>query len=317
VPYKHSESGRHKFTKPRYKVTNWPEYNDALRRRGDITIWFTEAAINEWRPVKTGLRGRPQEYSDHAIETAMFIRQVFHLPLRQTEGFMVSLARLMNAAISIPDFSSISKRSIELPRHVLSKAVEPGSLVIVDSTGLKVYGKDEWHQEKHAVAPRRTWRKLHLAVDENHQILACELTTPEVGDPTAVPDLLAQIDTPFEVFMGDGAYDGEPVSNAVLVKQPGAQVVVPPHKSAVCSATGDTQRDEHIRAIEEHGRIGWQNRTDYGLRSYIELAIQRYKGIICNCMKARALPQQKTEAWVSASALNRMSNLGMPVSVKI
>jgi hypothetical protein len=88
---------------------------------------------------------------------------------------------------------------------VLSKAQEPGRLVIVDSIGLKVYGKDEWHQEKHGVAARRTWRKLHLAVDENHQILACELTSPEVGDPTAVPDLLKQIEIPFEVFMGESA----------------------------------------------------------------------------------------------------------------
>jgi len=241
VPYKHNESRRHKFTKPKYKVTNWPEYNDALRRRGDITIWFTEEAIAEWRPAKTGARGRPLEYSNRAIETAVLIRQVFHLALRQTEGFMNSIARIMGAAIAIPDFSSISKRSIELPRHVLSKALESGSLVIVDSTGLKVYGKDEWHQEKHGVPARRTWRKLHLVVDENHQILACELTTPEVGDPTAVSDLLDQIETPFEVFMGDGAYDGEPVSQAVVTQQPDAKVVVPPHKTAVCSVAGDTQ----------------------------------------------------------------------------
>lgn len=132
---------------------------------------------------------------------------MFHLPLRQTEGFMNSLTRIMNATISIPDFSSISRRSIELPRHILSKARQPGSLVIVDSMGLKVYGKDEWHQEKHAVLARRTWRKLHLAVDESHQILACELTTPEVGDPTAVSDLLDQIESPFETFMGNGALD--------------------------------------------------------------------------------------------------------------
>lgn len=317
MPYKHNESRRHKFTKPKYKVTNWPEYNDALRQRGDITIWFTEEAIAEWHPVKTGARGRPLEYSNHAIETAVLIRQVFHLALRKTEGFMNSIARIMGAAIAIPDFSSISKRSIELPRHVLSKALESGSLVIVDSTGLKVYGKDEWHQEKHGVPARRTWRKLHLAVDENHQILACELTTPEVGDPTAVPDLLDQIETPFEVFMGDGAYDGEPVSQAVVTKQPDATVVVPPHKTAMCSVAGDTQRDEHIRVIEEQGRMVWQKENDYGLRSRIELAIQRYKGIIGNCMKARALPQQKTESWVSTSALNVMTNQGMPVSVKI
>ncbi|MBC7619247.1 MAG: transposase [Candidatus Saccharibacteria bacterium] len=174
------------------------------------------------------------------------IRQVFHLPLRQTEGFMNSLARIMDAAISIPDFSSISRRSIEPPGHVLSKAMELGSLVIVDSTGRKVYGRDEWHQEKHAVPASRTWRKLHLAVDERHQILACELTTPEVGDPTAVPSMLDQIFTPFETFMGDGAFDGEPVSNAVLAKQPKAKIVVPPHKTAVGSSAGDTTRDEHI-----------------------------------------------------------------------
>jgi len=132
-----------------------------------------------------------------------------------------------------------------------------------------------------------------------------------------VPDLLAQIEAPFDIFMGDGAYDGEPISNAVVAKQPDATVVVPPHKTAVCSEAGNTQRDDHIRAIAEHGRIAWQKGNDYGLRSRVELAIQRYKRIIGNGMKARALPQQKTESWFSASALNMMTNLGMPVSVKI
>lgn len=317
MPYKHNEDRRHKFEKPRYKVTNWPEYNAALKRRGDFTIWFTDEAIAGWRPAKTGARGRPMKYSNVAIETALFLRQVFHLPLRQTEGLMKSLARVMQVDISIPDFSCISRRSIGLPRHALSKALEPGSLVIVDSTGLKVYGKDEWHQDKHDVPARRTWRKLHLAIDEHHQVLACELTTPEVGDTTAVPDLLGQFTTPFDTFMGDGAYDGEPVSQAVLAKQPDAKVVVPPHKTAVISATGKTQRDQHIETIAQKGRLVWQRITGYNFRSHVELAMQRYKRIFGNMMKARALPQQKTEAWISASALNRMTNLGMPVSVKI
>ena len=156
--------------------------------------------------------------------------------------------------------------------------------MIVDSTELKVYGKDEWHQEKHDVPARRTWRKLHLAIDENHQVPACELTTPEVGDATAVADLLAQITTTFDTFMGDGPYDGEPVSQAVLDKQADAQVIMPPHTTAVVSNAGDTQRDQHIQTIAQQGRIAWQ---------------------------------QKTEAWISTSALNRMTILGMPVSVKI
>jgi hypothetical protein len=317
MPYKFNEVRRHKIKKSRYKVTNWHDYNAALRRRGDFTIWFTEDAIAGWRPAKTGGRGRPREYSDIAIETAELIRQVFHLALRQTEGLMTSLARVMKAAIAIPDFSSISRRGIELPKHILSKAMEPGSVVIVDSTGLKVYGKDEWHQEKHDVPARRTWRKLHLAIDEKHQIVACELTTPEMGDPTAVPDLLAKITTPFDAFMGDGAYDGDPVSHAVLDKQPDAQVIIPPHNTAVISVTGDTQRDHHIQTIAQLGRIAWQRITGYNMRNYVELAMQRYKRIFGNTMKARALPQQKTEAWISASALNTMTNLGMPVSVKL
>jgi hypothetical protein len=317
VPYKHSEDRRQKFEKPLYKVTNWTEYNAALKRRGDFTMWFTAEAIAAWCPAKTGARGRPTKYSDVAIETALFIRQVFHLALRQTEGFMNSLARALKVQISIPNFSCISKRSIGLPRHALSKFLEPGSFVIVDSTGLKVYGKDEWHQEKHDVAARRTWRKLHLAIDEHHQVLACELTTPDVGDTTAVPDLLDQITTPFETFMGDGAYDGEPVAQAVLAKKPGAQVIVPPHKSTVRSDTGTTWRNQHIETIARKGRIAWQRITGYNLRSYVELAMQRYKRIFGNTMKARGLARQKTEAWISASALNRMTSLGMPVSVKI
>jgi len=317
MPYKFNESRREKITKAKYQVTNWPEYNNALRQRGDFTMYFTEEAIAGWRPTRTGRRGRPQEYSDGAIEATLLIRQVFHLPLRQTEGCMTALARVMKAEIAIPDFSSISRRSMELPRHLLRKAMAPGSVVIVDSTGLKVYGKDEWHQEKHDVVARRTWRKLHMVVDEKHQMVACELTTPEVGDSTAVPDLVGQIDTPFETFMGDGAYDGAPVSQAVLDKQPDAKVVVSPHKTAVVSAAGDTQRDAHIQIIANLGRMAWQKITGYNMRNYVELAVQRYKRIFGNTMKARALLQQKTEAGISASALNIMTNLGMPRSVKV
>jgi len=317
MPYKYNEKIRDKIDKPRYKVTNWPAYNNALRNRGDFTVYFTEEAIVEWHPAKTGVRGSPQKYSALAIETSLMIRQVFRLPLRQTQGFMNSLITALDIDITSPDFSSLSKRSVALPRHKLTQELAPGSIVIVDSTGLKVYGKDEWHQEKYDVAARRTWRKLHLAVDENHQIIACELTTPETGDPTAIPDLLDQIDTPFDTFIADGAYDGDPVSKAVLSQQPAAQVVVPPHKTAVCSLAGDSQRDNHIWVIDELGRIGWQKKTDYGLRNYAELAMQRYKHIFGNTMKARKLSQQKAEAWASAVALNRMTNLGMPVSVKI
>ena len=145
----------------------------------------------------------------------------------------------------------------------------------------------------------RTWRKLHLVIDENHNVLACELTTPEVGDPTAVPNLLDQIDTPFDKFMGDGAYDGDPVSQAVLSKQPNAQVVIPPHKTAVLSAGGNTQRDEHIKTIASKGRIAWQQKSGYNLRNLVELT-QKY-GYKCHATLQTHLRKHNESAFTSTT----------------
>jgi hypothetical protein len=143
MPYKFNEKNRHKIEQARYKITNWRDYNNALRKRGDFTVYFTEEAIDEWHSAKTGKRGRPQKYSAVAITIRLMIRQVFCLPLRQTQGFITALVKALGIAISVSDFSSLSKRSINLPRHKLTKVLETDSIVIVDSTGLKVYGKDE------------------------------------------------------------------------------------------------------------------------------------------------------------------------------
>ncbi|CDZ77269.1 hypothetical protein BN59_01551 [Legionella massiliensis] len=158
MPNKHNDKYRHKFKKAKYKVTNWADYNEALRKRGDITIWFTEDVIKAWKPEKTGGRGRPKDHSGLAIETYLFLRLVFSLPLRQAEGFTNSLVQLMHLELEIPDFSTHSKCSINLELSNLAQTLTPGSHVIVYSTGLKVYGKSEWHQEKHAAKARRTWR---------------------------------------------------------------------------------------------------------------------------------------------------------------
>jgi hypothetical protein len=99
-------------------------------------------------------------------------------------------------------------------------------------------------------------------VDEDRPKVTCELTTPEVGEPTAAPSMLDQIVTPFETFMGDGTFDGEPVARAISPKHPDAKIVAPLHKTVVSSATGDTKRDQNFRNIIEHGRFDWQKRSD-------------------------------------------------------
>jgi len=316
MPYKHNESHGNKFKKAKYKVENWAEYNESLRTRGDITIWLSDDAIAQWHPAMTGERGRPQEYSDIAIECCLMLRQVYSLPLRQTQGLARSLIHLMDVDISAPDYTTLSKRSISLELQRLVDTIEPGSHVIVDSTGLKVYGKDEWHQEKHGVNAKRTWRKLHLGVDENHYIVACDLTDNSVGDTSALDGLLNQIDG-LELLMGDGAYDAESAYESVLNKNPDAAIIIPPPKNAVEGNSSVDQRNEHTSFIKKHGRMAWQKMTEYGMRAYAELAMLRYKTIIGPKMKARKLPQQKTEAQVSVRVLNRMTGLGMPISIKV
>ena len=317
MPNKHNDKYRHKFKKATYKVKNWAQYNDGLRKRGDITVWFTEEAIKSWTPASTLMKGRPQKYSNLAIETCLFLRIVCSLPLRQTEGFARSLVHLMGLSFDVPDYSTLSKRSINLELSALAQTLQPGSHVIIDSTGLKVYGKDEWHQNKHGVNPRRTWRKLHIAIDENHQIIAYDITDNLKGDPTTAVDLLNQIEHSFNVVMGDGAYDSVKLTNAILSKQPDASIVIPPPSDAVISQEANTQRDQHILLLEEVGRIAWQKENDYGLRSLVELCILRYKKIIGSSMKAREIPQQKTEGGIAVRVLNRMTSLGMPISVKV
>jgi Transposase DDE domain len=262
MPYKFNESRRHKIPKARYRVTNWPEYDAALVRRGSISIWCTEEAVAAWRAPATGARGGQLIYSAIAIETALALRLVFYQPLRQTEGLLRSIADVLEINVAIPDHTTLSRRGGGLT--ILPKQIdrdEPLHL-LVDSTGLKIYGEGEWLDQKHGIRSRRRWRKLHLGMDANtHEIAAVELTPDDVGDITEIPNLLDQIDADVASMTADGAYDGEAVYDAVAERHPEASIIIPPRATAVAAETTATQRDLHIAMIEKHGRMGWQLRA--------------------------------------------------------
>lgn len=318
MPYKVNEGRRHKIPKARYRVTNWSDYDAALVRRGNLTVWVTEEAVAAWHAPATGKRGGQPIYSDLAIETGLALRLVLHQPLRQTEGALRSIAGLLGVGIRIPDHTTFSRRGgslMILPNRI--ERDEPLHLLI-DSTGLKIYGEGEWLDRKHGVRSRRRWRKLHLGVDaDTHEIVAVELTTDAVGDVSTVPDLLDQIESPVASMTGDGAYDGRAVYEAVTERHPEAVVIIPPRATGVSGETAVFQRDQHLRIIAEHGRIGWQRRSGYGRRSLVETAMYRYKTIIGRRLHARTLPNQRTEAKIACTVLNRMTSLGMPVSVRV
>jgi transposase len=318
MPYKFNESRRHKIPKTRYRVTNWPEYDAALVRRGSLTVWLTEEAVSAWHAPATGERGGQAVYSDIAIETGLALRLVLHQPLRQTEGALRSIAELLGVQIRIPDHTTLSRRGGGL--KVLAQRVEQDQPLhlLIDSTGVKIYGEGEWLDQKHGVRSRRRWRKLHLAVDANtHEIVAVELTPDDVGDVSALPDLLDQIGDPVGSVTADGAYDGDAIYDEVLQRHPAARVIIPPRSTAIVSETGTTQRDDHLRSIEQHGRLGWHRRSGYGKRSLVETAMYRYKTIIGRRLHARTLSNQRTEAKIGCNVLNRMTSLGMPVSVRV
>ncbi len=237
MPDKANEARRHKIPWARYKVANWPEYDRALQHRGSLTVWVTPEALAAWHPAKTGRRGRSPRYAEIAIETGHLLRLAFGPPWRQTEGLLRSLATLLGLSIGVPDHTTFSRRS---PGLALASSLAPAQRtgpvhVVIDATGLQVYGAGEWLAEKHGERGKRSWRKLHLAVDpESGEILASELTTTEEGDAALVGPLLEQITGLIASVTADGAYDGEPVYRAVAEHQPDppVAVVIPRHRRA-------------------------------------------------------------------------------------
>jgi hypothetical protein len=249
------------------------------------------------------------------------LRLAMGRPWRQTEGMLGSIMDLLGLELSVPDHTTFSRRSVDLGvATALRKASGPVH-VVIDSTGLKVFGIGEWQLEKHGGKPRRTWRKLHLAVNpDSGEILASELTTTEEGDASLVGPLLDQIPSPIASLTADGAYDGEPIYQAVADHTPDAAVIIPPRSTAVPSDTAETvptQRDRHIEMIKERGRLGWQRLVDYGRRSLREVAMLRYKVLIGLSLHARTLSTQKTEAKVACKVINIMTSLDMPVSRRV
>ena len=265
MPHKFNASRRHKFDKAQYRVINWAEYNESLRQRGDLTIWVSEEAQNVWSAPRRTSRGGQRRYSDLAIETCLTLRTTYRLALRQTQGLMGSIGTLMGLDIRVPDYSTLSRRANGLSiAQVMRQAGSVPVHLVVDSTGLKIFGEGEWLAQKHKTRGiRRRWRKLHLGLDLHSGAIVCaNLTHDDVGDSTALPGLLDQLDAPVTGFLADVAYDGASIRDMLRQRYGETlDVVIPPPKNAVIrpqSARDPTVRDLHIAQIRSNGRMAWQ-----------------------------------------------------------
>jgi hypothetical protein len=306
--------------KAAYRIRNWRQYNDALVNRGSLTLWVNQATLQAWRYQGPTRQGAQFEYSDLAIECLLTLRAVYHLTLRATEGFARSLFGLMGADLPVPDYSTLCRRATTV-RVILPKKAQGPLHLVLDSTGLKVYGEGEWKVRQHGYSKRRTWLKLHLAVDpETHEIQAAMVTEPGVADAEMVPSLLEQVENPVESAAADGAYDRRPVYEAL--DERGAKAVIPPRRDAKIQRHGNTSgprlaRDENLRRIRQIGRSAWKEESGYHERSLVETTMFRMKTIFGDGVSSRTPARQATEAGIRCRALNIMTHQGMPQSERI
>jgi DDE family transposase len=302
-----------------YRVRNWADYDRALVARGALTLWISESVLHSWRYQGPRPRGAQPTYSDQAIEAMLSLKAVLHLTNRTTEGFVRSVFEQLAVDLPVPDHTTLSKRARSVPIHLPRQAQGPLD-VVLDSTGLKVYGEGEWKVRQHGASKRRTWRKLHIALDPaSGEIQAAMLTDNGVADAEMVGPLLDQLQRPLASTTADGAYDQQSVYTELAQRAPAAAVRIPPRRNARIGQHGNTAatplpRDENLRAIRALGRRAWKTEVGYHQRSLVETTMFRLKTLFGDHLQARQLPTQATEVGIRARVLNRLTQLGMPLS---
>ena len=307
----------HPTYKTKYRVANWASYDRTLVHRGDVTVWVSPAAVAAWEPAGVGTRGGQLRYSDLAIETALTLRLIFHLPLRQTEGFLTSIFGLIGVDLSAPDHTTLSRRGQHLDLTLGRAPASAGMHLIVDSTGLSIVGAGEWAAAKHGGRGRRGWKKLHLGVDRSGVIVAHVLTEGHVDDATTGLTLIEATAGDLVSVTADPAYDTVAFYDAA--RRRGAHVVVPPARTATVSRWNQrsSARDRTIVSVKEMGRRRWKKMSGYHRQARVENTFFRYKSIIGDGLRARSLAGQGSEAVLACHILNQMTERGRPESYSI
>lgn len=318
----------------RKKIRNWSEYNKSLKNRGNISIFISETLIKDGcliMPTKTGKPGRPLEYTDELIEFVLTIRELFHLPLRQATGFLEFLFGLMRIASGSPDYTTVSKRMPDIKVHYRRKIAQSvknnaGIVILIDSSGFKVFGEGEWMVKKHGASYRRTWRETHIALDYyTRDIIGFTNTDAHVHDNTQLEPLLKQVSESgynISTIIGDGAYDSKD-NYLEFQRKRQIEFIAPPPKNAIehlntgwhyqwYDTPGWEERNKVVGHIEEFGLDGWKNDVDYHRRSLVENAFYRWKTIFGGNLKSRKDNTQYTEQCLRAKIINKFNELGLP-----
>jgi IS5 family transposase len=270
---------------------------------------------------RTGRRRAPRKYSDAAIQTILVLRSVYHLPLRAAQGFAQSIFEILGIGLPIPDYTTTWRRSANLVVSKRVRKAEESLHLVIDSSGLKVFGEGEWKVRQHGYSQRRTWRKLHIGIDESTgEIVTAVITGNDVSDGEVIEDLLDQVDGKITQVSADGAYDHRDCYGAI--RNRGATAVIPPRSGARIWQHGNAKgerlcRDQNLRRCRKVGRTKWKQESGYHRRSKAENAFFRYKTIIGPTLRAKKFTNQATEAFIGCLVLNRMMEIGAPDSYAV
>jgi len=308
--------------KATYRIRNWSEYNASLKQRGSLTVWVSSEAVKNWTTDElTGEPGASPTYTDLAIETMATVQALYGLAGRQTQGLLQSVFALMKLKLTVPDHSTLSRRRRQLQITLPVKDWSRSRHLVVDSTGIKVYGEGEWKVRQHGVGKRRTWRKLHFCVDQaTLEIISVVTSTNDVSDAEALPDLLQEVPGEIQQVSADGAYDQRKCYETL--NQHRARAAIPPRKGAKIwnranSHTERHVRDENLRRIRQVGRQQWKRESHYHRRSLAETTVFRFKTIFGERLQTRQIDNQFKELMLKSAILNQMTHLGMPESFKV
>lgn len=315
MPFKHHGERRHRIPRKSYRVVNWSAYEAGLRQRGSLTIWLDPSVKKAWTPACRSSRGHPFRYSDEAIEAVHRLRFLFQTPLRMAEGFVTSLFGMLGIALPIPDHTTLSRRGKVFARRSLRRPPPDGSLdIVIDSTGLKIFGQGEWHETRHGRKPRR-WKKLHLTMDlKDGTVCTHRLTDQNVSDVASGIALVEEFSGEIGTILADTAYDTPSFWTLGSSQRAPPLIIVPPQPaSRVPEADAVfTQRDRHLRGIAERGRMGWQKQTGYGRRSRVETLMSHYKKAFGGTLRARSEDGQAGEVAIALRLLNDLRRIATP-----
>jgi len=300
--------------KEKARIRNWGKYNKALVSRGSLTLWFEPEALKNWHGEKTGSRGRPCKYGNAAILCMLMIKGIFKFDLRRTQGFVMSLMDLLGINLEVVSYTQLSRRQskVKLPDLPVK---EEHIHMVMDSTGLKIYGEGEWLVRQHGYSKRRTWRKFHIGVDVKSQEVVCaELTANDCGDDKLLPTLLNSYKGELSQVSADGAYDSHACYEEIVSR--GARPTIPPQANSKHKPKQEEQlkkaRDFVAWEAQKMGLKEWKKSSGYHKRSLVETAFFRFKQLLGDKLSARNFDKQQVEAKLRCHLLNKMTALGMP-----